>query len=184
VSSFASSHFSQHVVQLILLVPGALGFQLMSDAFSMVYSRAILLALDIIEETMTKGHDATTIWDASKRQIMSKTSLQKPLLHCDPKYCAVNDAPECLNFELPTYGVHGPVVEDSTANLNPYGGETQNWNIPQPTQNVFCNVNKDDVVYFQDHEDREICRILDICNGIQATSPENGMVVFRLPKME
>lgn len=51
---------------------------------------------------------------------------------------------------------------------------------------MWYGVGRADQAIFQnrDPSEQEICRHLDQCGGISATSPENGMVVFRLPKME
>lgn len=43
---------------------------------------------------------------------------------------------------------------------------------------------KEDISYFRDRDDKEICRHLDACGGISAQNVNDGMVVFRLPKME
>ena len=43
---------------------------------------------------------------------------------------------------------------------------------------------KEDISYFRDRDDKEICRHLDACGGISAQNANDGMVVFRLPKME
>jgi hypothetical protein len=163
--------------------PGPIGFQLIADAFSIVYSKAILIALDIIEDIIAEGHDPNDIWSASKRKIVSKKSLPNPL-HCDPEYCVVDEAPGCLNYELPTYGAWGPRVEDPNDELNPHKGEVQNWETWYEPRDFWYLVAKEDVVFYQDREDKEICKHLDNCAGISATSSENGMVVFRLPKME
>eukprot|EP00804_Cyclotella_cryptica_P007639 CCRYP_015253-RA/>CCRYP_015253-RA protein AED:0.03 eAED:0.03 QI:1061/1/1/1/1/1/3/215/472 len=163
--------------------PGPLGFQLVSDAFALVYSKAILLALDLIEKDIASGNDPRVIWSASKRKIVSKKSLPEPL-RCDPEYCVVNEVPGCTNYELPTYGVRGARVEDPNDDLNPHKGELQKWEIWYEPRDFWHLVSKEDVVYFQDRDDKEICKHLDNCGGISATSSENGMVVFRLPKME
>ncbi len=43
---------------------------------------------------------------------------------------------------------------------------------------------KEDISYYKDRDDKEICRHLDACGGISAQKVDDGMVVFRLPKME
>mmetsp|Transcript_24472 Transcript_24472/g.35047 ORF Transcript_24472/g.35047 Transcript_24472/m.35047 type:complete len:140 (+) Transcript_24472:12-431(+) len=45
-------------------------------------------------------------------------------------------------------------------------------------------VGKQDTALFKKREDSEMCRHLDACGGISARKKEDGMVVFRLPKME
>lgn len=166
-----------------LYIIGPLGFQLVADAFSIVYSKAILLALDIIEEIIAEGHDPSDVWGASKRKMISKKSLPRPL-HCDPEYCTVDEAPGCINYELPTYGTWGARVEDPDNDLNPHKGELQKWEVWHEPRDFWHLVPKDEIIYWQDREDKEICKHLDLCGGISATSSENGMVVFRLPKME
>jgi len=45
-------------------------------------------------------------------------------------------------------------------------------------------VDKQDIAVHQDSDEKEKCSHLDACGGISATTKENGMVVFRLTKME
>ncbi|KAL7540797.1 hypothetical protein ACHAWF_006788 [Thalassiosira exigua] len=163
--------------------PGPLGFQLVSDAFAYVYSKAMLAALDAIEERLKQGDDPREVWSASKRKVLVKSSLPEPK-YCDPSYCVVNEAPGCLNYEEPTYGVWGPRVEDPDDELNPHRGEVQKWEVWHEPNDIWHMVNREDVAFFQDRDDKEICRHSDRCGGISATSADNGMVVFRLPKME
>ncbi len=163
--------------------PGPLAFQFISDAFALTYSKAILLALDLIQKEIANGNDPRDKWDASKRKMLSKKSLPEPKF-CGPEYCVVDEAPGCLNFELPTFGQWGSKVEDPNDELNPHKGELQNWEIWHEANDIWHMVGKEDQVIFQDRDDKEICRHLDACGGISATSSDNGMVVFRLPKME
>ena len=163
--------------------PGPLAFEFLSDAFAYTYSKAILEALDMIESAITSGKDPRKTWSASKRKILLKKSLPEPK-YCEPRYCVVDEAPGCLNYELPTYGNWGARVEDANDNLNPHQGALQNWEMWYEPTDFWHMVGKQDTAIFQDREDKEICKHLDQCAGISATSSENGMVVFRLPKME
>jgi hypothetical protein len=163
--------------------PGPLAFQLIADAFSLVYAKAILIALDIIEGAFADGNNPGDDWDASKRKFITKKSLPEPI-HCDPEYCVVDEAPGCINYELPTYGTWGARVEDPNDSLNPHKGEVQNWQMWYEPQDEWYMVSREDIVYFQDREDKKICKHLDQCAGMSAESSENGMAVFRLPKME
>jgi len=163
--------------------PGPLAFEFLSDAFAYVYSKAMLVALNLVEEHMTMGQDPREIWASSKRKILLKKSLPEPKF-CEPRYCVVDDAPGCLNYEKPTYGNWGARVEGPDDNLNPHKGEIQNWMVWHEESDFWTGVGKQDTAIFQDRDDKEICRHLDQCGGISATSPDNGMVVFRLPKME
>ena len=160
-----------------------MAFQLVSDAFTYVYTHALLKALDLIETDFNDGKDPRDTWSASKRKYLLKGDLPEPL-YCDPEYCTVDEAPECLNYELPTFGTWGARVEDPKGSLNPYAGENQNWTIWHADNDLWYMVSGDDVAYFQDREDKEICRHLDACGGISAENVDSGMVVFRLPKME
>jgi len=163
--------------------PGPLAFEFVSDTFAYVYSKAMLVALDLIEERMTLVQDPREIWSASKRKILLKKSLPEPKF-CDPAYCVVDEAPGCLNYEKPTYGFWGAKVEDADDSLNPHRGELQEWKVWHEDIDMWHMVGKQDTAIFQDRDDKEICRHLDQCGGISATSPDDGMVVFRLPKME
>jgi hypothetical protein len=163
--------------------PGPMGFQLTSDAFTYVYTNALLKALDLIEKDFVDDNDPRNKWSASERPLLMKGDLPEPQF-CDPEYCVVDEAPRCLNYELPTFGQWGARVEDPNDDLNPYAGENQNWNVWHENNDIWKMVAKADIAFFKDREDKEICRHLDACGGISAQKAEDGMVVFRLPKME
>jgi len=161
--------------------PGPLGFELAADAFSYVYTKAVLAALDLIEKTLDDGEDPAYTW--SQRKMVLKGSLQTPK-HCNPDFCTVDEAPQCLNYEKPTFGYWGARVEDPNNSLNPHKGEVQNWEVSNEPNDWTYMVDKQDIAVFQDSEEKEKCKHLDACGGITATSPDDGRVVFRLPKME
>lgn len=161
-----------------------MGFQLTSDAFTYVYTHALLKALDLIEKDIVDdGNDPRNTWSASERPLLMKGDLPEPQF-CDPEYCVVDEAPGCLNYELPTFGKWGARVEDPDDDLNPYAGERQNWNVWHEDKDIWKMVDKADIKFFGNREDKEICRHLDKCGGISAQKADDGMVVFRLPKME
>lgn len=108
--------------------PGPLAFEFISDTFAYVYAKAMLGALDVIEAAMNSGEDPRKTWSASKRKIILGKKLPEPI-YCDPKYCVVDEAPGCLNYEKPTYGFWGARVEDPLDSLNPHKGEVQNWTV-------------------------------------------------------
>ena len=91
--------------------PGPMGFQLTSDAFVYTYTLAVMKALDLIEADMNAGNDPRDKWAASERPLLMKGDLPAPKA-CDPEYCVVDEAPGCLNYELPTFGYWGARVED------------------------------------------------------------------------
>ena len=163
--------------------PGPLAFQFVSDTFSYIYSQALIQALDLIENDLKNGIDPSEKWSASKRKTHIKSSLPAPKF-CDPLYCVVDEAPKCINFEKPTYGWWGARVEDPDDSLNPHKGEVQNWEIWHKDEPLWRGVDKQDQIYFEDRDDKEICHHLDACGGISATSKDSGSVVFRLPKQE
>ena len=76
-----------------------MGFQLTADAFSYVYAKAILKALELIEQDMNDGNDPRDTWSASERPMMLKRDLPDPIV-CDAEYCTVDEPPGCLNFEV------------------------------------------------------------------------------------
>lgn len=86
--------------------------------------------------------------------------------------------------QLPTYGNWGARIEDPKDSLNPHLGEVQNWSIWHEDNDIWKLVAKEDISYFRNRDDKEICRHLDACGGISAQKADEGMVVFRLPKME
>ena len=163
--------------------PGPLGFQIISDALIYVYTKAMLLALTQIEEQLLTNNNEEHRWWQNPRPVVLKDDLPKPLF-CDPMYCHVDEAPTCLNFELPTYGWHGASIAPPDDSLNPYKGITpQNWMpyllphnkaefmIPKLEQRLFAS--------------SEICHFPDNCGGIRGiSSDQEGLLVFKLPKME
>jgi hypothetical protein len=165
--------------------PGPLAFQFIADTFSYLYARATLEALDLIEGEMNKGKDPLDTWSSKKRKVMLKSSLPEPKF-CDPLYCTVDEAPGCLNYERPTYGWWGAKVEDPNDNFNPHKGEVQKWEVWLDGQekDLWHGVPKQDQAFFEDRDDKEVCRHLDGCAGLSATSQDSGTVVFRLPKQE
>jgi len=165
--------------------PGPLAFQFVADTFSYLYAKSMLEALDRIEGEINNGKDPLDTWSAKKRKTMLKTSLPKPKV-CDPLYCTVDEAPGCINYERPTYGWWGAKVEDPNDNFNPHKGEVQNWELWLDGQemDLWHGVPKQDQAFFEDRDDKEVCRHLDGCGAISATSKDSGSVVFRLPKQE
>jgi hypothetical protein len=158
---------------------------LVADSFSYLYAKAILEALELIEGDLNSDKDPLDTWSAKKRHVLLKTSLPEPKI-CDPLYCVVDEAPTCINYERPTYGWWGAKVEDPNSNFNPHKGDVQNWEIWLDGQekDLWHMVPKQDQAFFEDRDDKEICRHLDACGGISATSKESGTVVFKLPKQE
>lgn len=132
---------------------------------------------------MKAGNDPREKWASSERPLFLKNDLPEPK-YCDPEYCVVDEAPGCLNYELPAFGKWGPRVEDPEDELNPYQGETQNWNVWHQNNDLWYMVGKQDTAIFKQRDDKEMCRHLDACGGISAQKADDGMVVFRLPKME
>lgn len=184
--------------------PGPLGFQTVSDVYTYTYTIALLKALDLIEQDMDNGIDPRDTWSKSTRLPVSKDNLPNPIL-CDPQYCVVDEPPKCLNFELPTFGSTGASVEHgnfppleeyfdklqspghtaspSNDNLNPYKDELQNWTMWHTPNDLWYMTTQDDKAYYQDREDRNVCRHNDACGGISAQTVTDGMVVFSLPQM-
>ena len=131
---------------------------------------------------MTNGKDPRDTWSASQRGVILKGDLLEPK-YCDPDYCVVNEPPECLNFELPTFGKWGARIEAEDGELNPYKGHQQKWSVWHASNDLWYMVDQDDIAFFQHRDDKEVCRHLDACGGITAQKADQGMVVFRLPKM-
>jgi hypothetical protein len=184
--------------------PGPLGFQTVSDVYTYTYTIALLKALDLIEQDMDNGIDPRDTWSDSTRLHMSKDNLPAPIL-CNSEYCVVDEPPTCLNFELPTFGSTGASVEHgnfppleeyfeklqspghtanpSNDNLNPFKDELQNWTMWHTPNDLWYMTTQEDKAYYQDREDRDVCRHNDACGGISAQTVSDGSVVFRLPQM-
>ena len=158
--------------------PGPLGFQLVSDSFAYVYTGYILSALDLIEREFKAGRDPRDKWK-TKRLPALKSDFDPPL-YCDPLYCNVEEPPKCTSFELPVYGWHGASVEAPSGELNPYRGKPQQWTrfqghgehlIPKFEQRYYAN-------------NSAFCKHLDSCGYMTTTTPDDGYMVLRLPKMK
>lgn len=115
----------------------------------------MLVALDLVQEHMASGKDPRDMWSASKRKILLKKSLPDPKF-CDPKYCVVDEAPGCLNYEKPTFGNWGARVEDPNDSLNPHKGELQNWEVWHEPIDFWHMVGRQDTAIFQDRDDKEV----------------------------
>ena len=79
-------------------------------------------------------------------------------------------------------------MEDPDDDLNPYIDEVQKWTVKHVKKfvgdGVMYMVGKKDTAVFKDREDKEMCQHSDACGYIRASKADDGMVVFRLPKME
>jgi hypothetical protein len=136
----------------------------------------------LIEQDMNDGRDPRDTWSASERRSVSKDDLPKPK-YCDPEYCVVDEPPECLSYELRTFGDAGIVVEAPDGDSNPYKGENQNWTVWHAPNDLWYMVDKADKGYYEHRDDKELCRHPDACGGITARTVDDGTVVFRLRKM-
>ena len=175
--------------------PGPLGFQVISDAVAYTYSTAMLHALDRIEsvvdmkKVMKKPTKALipsnkTAVEANwwkDRPIVLGKHLRDPIV-CDPEYCQVDQPPQCLNFELPTFGWWGASITPADDDLNPWRGDVQKWESWKEDNGPTKMVNKLEASMYADTP--EFCEFPDFCAGIQAKSPDQGRIVFKLPKME
>lgn len=111
--------------------PGPLGFQMAADAFAYVYTKGVLMALDIIEADMNSGLNILDRWFDNQHRRTSKDDVgderdltQRSLfqlpphddmndpLYCDPQICSTSVPPSCLNYEKPTFGIAGIKVKD------------------------------------------------------------------------
>ncbi|CAB9497032.1 expressed unknown protein [Seminavis robusta] len=176
--------------------PGPLGFQYISDALAYSYTTAMLAALDRIEAVMATKKFAKsktkpivprnhTVAEAAwwrDRPIIMGQQMKDPLF-CDPRYCKVDQAPKCLNLEIPTYGFWGASIAKPNDDLNPFKGENQDWKEYQEGMgDRWHMVNRLEASLYVDKP--EMCQFPDHCAAVEAKSPENGRMVFKLPKME
>ena len=164
--------------------PGPFHFQFISDTFSYIYSQAILKALDILEDVITKKLNPAETWDASKRPVVLKSSLPAPLF-CD-LYCSVSEPPKCTMFSSPTFGLQGASIEGANGDLNPHKGEPQKWSTWEKggAVDLTAFAPKDDRLYFEKLNETHLCDHKWVCNGISASTVDHGSVVFRLPKSQ
>ena len=150
-----------------------------SDAFTYVYVKAILKALDLIEDEMRRGNDPEERWSESDRP---DPDLPDPEL-CDPAYCQVDRPPSCAVYELPTYGNNSVRVVGAEDGDNPLRGEAQTWAPWRPDHHdPWGSVGKTDTAIFRDREDKSVCYQDDQCAAMQGEYSD-GAVVFRLPEL-
>ncbi|EJK70681.1 hypothetical protein THAOC_07940, partial [Thalassiosira oceanica] len=161
--------------------PGPLGFQLTSDAFTYVYTKAVLKALDLIEDETRRGNDPEVRWSGSRRP---DPDLPDPEL-CDPSYCLVDRPPSCAVYELPSYGDGGvrAVGPDEPDNPLAGSGVPQTWSPWRPSdRDPWSSVGKADAAVFRGRDDRSACPHDDMCAAMMG-GYEDGAVVFRLPEL-
>jgi len=161
--------------------PGPLGFQRISDGYAYVYTLALMRALDALMPHM----DSRKKWTIATQNVLDtprvlKEDLPDPL-HCEPRYCTVDAAPTCLNLELPTYGWWGASIVDPDDFLNPYKGQNQNWKPWKEDKGPGHMVPVVEQELFKDNA--KFCEFPDHCAAITAKNPEDGRIVFKLPKM-
>uniref|UniRef100_A0A7S2EDB8 Uncharacterized protein n=1 Tax=Ditylum brightwellii TaxID=49249 RepID=A0A7S2EDB8_9STRA len=171
--------------------PGPLGFQIISDALSYTYTKALLAALERIERVMdpktlqpTKNEEAPDAqWWKERPIVLARDLTPHDPLVCDPKYCTVDEPPKCLNLELPTFGYWGASITPPEDDLNPWKGLPQNWQTWKEGEDIRWHmVSRFEISYYEDQPEK--CIFPDHCAGIRAASPQEGRVVFKLPKME
>jgi len=142
--------------------PGPLGFQVVADAFALVYARALQIAL-------TMPASAETL------SLLSQRDLPPPIA-CDPQWCGSEEPPSCLALEEPHYG-HSRirVVTPSTDGLDPYiRTEGEEWErFKPPASHLIPRTDRT----------RPECQHLDYCSGFN-TPATPGWLVIRLPRME
>ena len=147
-----------------------------SDAFTYVYTKAVLKALELIEDEMGRGNDPEERWSDADRPA---ADLPEPEL-CDPAYCRVDRPPSCAVYELPTYGTNSVRVVGAEDESNPLGGVAQTWAPWVSEHDPWSSVGKIDTAIFRDREDRSVCPHVDHCAAMNGEYPD-GAVVFRLP---
>ena len=164
-----------------------------ADAFAYVYTKGVLMALDIIEADMNSGlnvldrwfdtehRKATSEMDQDERSLVSRELFQLPHgdmnepLFCDPLVCSTPNPPSCLNYEKPTFGTAGITVKDKAGWAIWLDKNQEKWN---------DMVGKVDTAIFKKKNDPEWfkkCKHLDQCGGIFATELSHGELVFELP---
>ena len=109
----------------------------------------MLKAIDLIEQDISAGNDPRDRWSAAERPVLMARDLPEPRL-CNPEYCSVDEAPSCLNYELPTFGFWGARVEDPADDLNPYGADaTGRWSQWTENKGIFKMVGRQDEAIFK-----------------------------------
>jgi len=164
--------------------PGPLGFQMAADQFALYHLDALRAAVDILIERGNHSTANDLIWEKDFENFdtpLMADDLIEPL-YCPKRICQVQAPPGCLNLEKPTYGYHQVSIVDSEDTLNPKAGEIKDadeggWTIFTDNHEALKLIPSKERKY-------EWCQHLDACGGIRASGPENGWVVFKLPKME
>ena len=157
-----------------------MGFQTVADGHAYTYSLAVLGAFDMIADAIKAKKEIYKLW-SKERPIMMASDFSEPMF-CDPLYCTVDEAPTCLNYELPTFGWYGASLTPADDSLNPYRGELQNWTGWVIPADPWHMVPKSDQKTYA--ETPEFCSFPDRCAGLTAETGNEGRAVFKLPKME
>lgn len=170
--------------------PGPLGFQVASDAFAYVYIKGLMKALDIIEQDMNDGVNLLSRWfdtdddDNDRRQLRASSrrrqlheappvaDMPEPLF-CNPIYCSTPHPPNCLNYELPTFGNPGIQVKSQS-----------DWVISHEDNKWNYEVGKVDIAWIKPLHDPEWeakCAHADACGGVSAENSTQGVLTYELP---
>lgn len=140
--------------------PGPLGFQVIADALAKVYAEALLAAVS--------NHSAPSA------PRLTLAQLPTPIA-CDPKWCATEAPPGCLNLEEPTYG--RPQVTVATPDNDPsfpyralYGPDAKGWTLTRGRASTLIP---------RARRGEAVCQHLDYCSGYNSVPGE--WITFRLP---
>ena len=141
--------------------PGPLGFQVVADAFALVYAQALRMAM--------------TSNDLPPIKLLSQADLPNPIA-CDPQWCGSEEPPSCLALEEPHFGQSRLlVVTAETDDLFPYpglNGPSWEWYKPPPSRLIP-----------RADRNRPECQHSDYCSGYKTPST-SGWITIRLPRME
>jgi len=143
--------------------PGPLSFELLSNALAKTYVEALKLSLT-----------QKSLFHMTK--MLSQADFPKPVF-CDPKWCASEEPPGCVNYEQPTYGTPQiRIVTPETDDLMPYttlyDETTKDWEY---------SINGLSRLIPRADRARKECQHLDHCAGYLSRS--DSWTTFRLPRM-
>ena len=159
--------------------PGPLGFQMVADSFAYYYADAMLRALDMISATIGDASvkSLEDVWP-KKPPLLTVDQLPSPV-HCGD-LCTQPDLPSCVKYEDPTHGRPQIIVLPHSEPMNPFKNnfapktDADGWKIWKGA--------------FSDHMPRPErtdpkCKHFDRCGAMRSTSPSDGIITFRLPRM-
>jgi len=147
--------------------PGPLGFQVVADAIAWRFTVAALEAADMLaaKKSFSKEPDLISTSALGKS---SCEDMDNPAF--EAKYCDVDEPPNCINHEIPTFGRPQVVYSNKGDTLNPMHDNL--------VEELEEKKNGPSALIPRDEKKGTECMHLDICRGYRS-----DFMTYRLPRM-